>query len=151
MKSLCPTKMASAASNKNLESSALNGRLAVEVCRMALTALAFTSPTANGNVPTVWCPSVAETAFQVTVYTPSLRERRETVMRVVSDGSTRTSPTSTLTLFVSITLIELSCGSNDSLKNSSTCTGGSSRTALACGLERNNTAWAQTEVTAHAL
>jgi hypothetical protein len=68
-----------------------------------------------------------------------------------SMGSTRTSPTSTMTLFESITEIELSFGSSGSLKNSSTCTGGVLNTALACGLERNNSACAKTGTTAHAL
>src|SRR5436189_2866465 len=94
---------------------------------------------------------MAETARQVTVYTPSLRERSETVRRVESDGSTRTSPTSTIRLFVSMTLMELSCGSSGSLKKSSTCTGGFFSTTLACGLARNKSAWAETEVTAQAL
>src|SRR5688572_31183324 len=91
-----------------------------------------------------------ERAFQVTVYTPSLRERRETVILFGSAGSTRTSPTSTMRLFESTTDIELSSGSSASLKKISTCTGGCSSTAFADGLERTNRAWAETDVTAPA-
>ena len=49
------------------------------------------------------------------------------------------------------TVIELSLGSSDSLKKSSTCTGACSKTALAAGLERTSNACAEPKVTAHAL
>src|SRR5688500_2409110 len=89
---------------------------------------------------------MVERAFQVTVYTPSLSERSETVILFGSEGSTRTSPTSTMRLFESTTDIELRSGSSGSLKNSSTCTGGCSNAAFADGLERTNKACAETDV-----
>src|SRR5687767_10125503 len=72
-------------------------------------------------------------------------------MRVGSVVSTRTSPASTMRMFESTTLMELSVGSSGSLKYNSTCTGGCSNTAFAAGTERTNKACADTKLVPQAL
>ena len=86
-----PPTSARLANKSHLEKSALPGRLALEVCWVGEVVGAVPVPTLKVNAPSVWCPSVAETAFQLTVYTPVSSAGSETVIRVGSDGSTRIS------------------------------------------------------------
>ncbi len=67
VKGACPANNANEASNNHLETNALMGRLELVVCWPTGKLEGFTFPTAKEKVPLVWCPSVAETAFHVTV------------------------------------------------------------------------------------
>jgi len=113
-------------------------------CAAACKAAASTFPTANGNEPVVTWPSTAESAFHATVYTPSGRERSETVRWVESAGSSLVSPLSTCAPLELRTVMVLKEGSSVSVKKSSICAGARSSVALASGTERASSACAKT-------
>ncbi len=66
-KGICPAIRASDANKSHLEKKALPGRLALEVCWTGWVVEATPAPMLKVKAPSVWCPSVAETAFQLTV------------------------------------------------------------------------------------